>query len=101
LEQLPFFRQIFKMLIPFVLYFKNYKRYMLSLNSKHVQHFKIYLACNFKVNLITHLEVIALFSSNFKNINTFHPLFQKLQKTDVKCKLKTRSACQDLHALQF
>ena len=51
---------------------------MLSLNSKHVQHVKIYLAFNFKVNLITHLEVIALFSSNFKNVNTFHPLFQKL-----------------------
>ena len=66
---------------------------MLSLNSKHVQHVKINLACNFKVNLITHLEVIALFSSNFKNVNTFHPLF--------KCKLKTCSACQDLHALQF
>jgi hypothetical protein len=46
---------------------------MLSFNSKHVQHVKIYLACNFKVNLITHLEVIALFSSNFKNVNTFHP----------------------------
>jgi hypothetical protein len=40
---------------------------MLSLNCKHVQHVKIYLPCNFKVNLITHLEVIALFSSNFKN----------------------------------
>ena len=53
---------------------------MLSLNSKYVQHVKIYLACNFKVNLITgtHLEVIALFSSNFKNVNTFHPLFQQL-----------------------
>ena len=71
---------------------------MLSLNSKHVQHVKINLAYNFKVNLITHLEVIALFSSNFKNVNTFHPLFQKL---DVECKLKTCSACQDLHALQF
>ena len=78
LELLPFFHQIFKILILFVFYFKNYKRYMLSLNSKHVQHVKIYLACNFKVNLITHLEVIALFSSNFKNVNTFHPLFQKL-----------------------
>jgi hypothetical protein len=32
---------------------------MLSLNSKHVQHVKIYLACHFKVNLITHLEVIS------------------------------------------
>jgi hypothetical protein len=37
---------------------------MLSLNSKHVQHVKINLAYNFKVNLITHLEVIALFSSS-------------------------------------
>jgi hypothetical protein len=52
---------------------------MLSLNSKHVQHVKINLAYNFKVNLITHHEVIALFSSNFKNVNTFHSLFQKLQ----------------------
>ena len=69
-------------------------------NSKHVQHVKIYLVCNFKVNLITHLEVIALFSSNFKNVNTFHPLFQKLRDRS-KCKLKTCSACQDLHALQF
>ena len=74
---------------------------MLSLNSKHVQHVKINLAYNFKVNLITHLEIIALFSSNFKNVNTFHPLFQKLQEIDVECKLKTCSACQDLHALQF
>jgi hypothetical protein len=39
---------------------------MLSLNSKHVQHVKIYLACNFKVNLITHLEVIALFHQILK-----------------------------------
>jgi hypothetical protein len=39
---------------------------------------KIYLVCNFKVNLISYLEVIALFSSNFKNVNTSHPLFQKL-----------------------
>ena len=60
---------------------------MLSLNSKHVQHVKIYLACNFKVNMITHLEVSALFSSNFKNVNTFHPLFQELQEIDVECKL--------------
>ena len=74
---------------------------MLSLNSKHVQHVKINLAYNFKVNLITHLEVIALFSSNFKNVNTFHPLFKKLLEIDVECKLKTCLACQDLHALQF
>ena len=51
---------------------------MLSLNSKHVQHVKINLADNFKVNLITHVEVINLFSLNFKNVNTFHPLFKKL-----------------------
>jgi hypothetical protein len=31
---------------------------------KKYQHSKIYLPCNFEVNLITHLGVIALFSSN-------------------------------------
>jgi hypothetical protein len=31
---------------------------------KNYQHTKIYLSCNFEVNLITHLGVIALFSSN-------------------------------------
>jgi hypothetical protein len=39
---------------------------MLILKSKHVQHVKINLAYNFKVNLITHLEVIALFFIKFK-----------------------------------
>ena len=34
---------------------------MLSLNSKHVQHVKIYKPCNLEVNLITRLGVIALF----------------------------------------
>ena len=34
---------------------------MLSLNSKHVQHVKIYMPCNFEVNLNTRLGVIALF----------------------------------------
>ena len=33
---------------------------MLSLNSKHVQHIKIYMPCNFEVDLITRLGVIAL-----------------------------------------
>ena len=51
---------------------------MLSLNCKHVQPVKIYLPCNFEVNPSTHFGVIALFSSNFQNFNTFHPLFQKL-----------------------
>jgi hypothetical protein len=32
---------------------------------KNVQHVKTYLPCNFEVNLITHLGVIALFSSIF------------------------------------
>jgi hypothetical protein len=31
---------------------------------KNDQHIKIYLPCNFEVNLITHLGVIALLSSN-------------------------------------
>jgi hypothetical protein len=51
---------------------------MLSLNCKHVQHVKIYLPCNIEVNLITHFGVIALFSSNFQNVNIFRLLFQKL-----------------------
>ena len=51
---------------------------MLSLNSKNMQHVKIYLLCNFEVNLITHFGVIALLSSNFQTFNTFRPLFQKL-----------------------
>jgi hypothetical protein len=32
--------------------------------NKNDQHSKIYLPCNFEVNLITHLGVIAFFSSN-------------------------------------
>jgi hypothetical protein len=32
---------------------------------KNDQHIKIYLPCNFEVNLITHFGVIALFSSIF------------------------------------
>jgi E3 ubiquitin-protein ligase DOA10 len=32
---------------------------------KNDQHSKIYIPCNFEVNLITHLGVVALFSSNF------------------------------------
>ena len=45
---------------------------------KNDQHIKIYLHCNFEVNLVTHLGVISLFSSNFQNFNTFRSLFQKL-----------------------
>jgi hypothetical protein len=35
-----------------------------KLKGKNDQHINIYLPCNFEVNLITHLGVIALFSSN-------------------------------------
>ena len=45
---------------------------------KNVQHVKIYLPWNFEVNPITHFGVIALFSSNFQNFNTFCSLFKKL-----------------------
>jgi hypothetical protein len=41
-------------------------------------NFKIYIPCNFEVNLSTQFGVIALFSSTFQNFNTFCPLFQKL-----------------------
>jgi hypothetical protein len=43
---------------------------MLSVNWKHVQLVKIYMPCNFEVNLITCLGVIALFSFFF-NLNIF------------------------------
>jgi hypothetical protein len=33
---------------------------------------------NFEVNPITHLGVVALFSSNLQNVNTFRLIFQKL-----------------------
>ena len=34
---------------------------MLSVNWKHIQLVKTYMPCNFEVNLITRLGVIALF----------------------------------------
>ena len=51
---------------------------MLSLNYINVQHVKIYPPCNFEVILNTHFGVMTFFKSNFQNINTFRPLFQKL-----------------------
>ena len=51
---------------------------MLSLNGKNVHHVEVYLSCNFEVNLITHLGVLALFASNLKKKNTFRLIFQKL-----------------------
>jgi hypothetical protein len=69
--------------------------------SKNDQHSKIYLPCNFEVNLITHLGIIAFFSSNFLNFNTFRLIFQKLSEIKVKFKFQNCGACQDLPALQF
>jgi hypothetical protein len=50
-----------------------------------------YAACR---DLITHFGVIALFSSKFKNFNTFRPLFQKLYEIDVKFKLQKCAPCR-------
>ena len=80
----PFFINIFNILILFVLYFKNYKRQMLSLSCKHVHNVKIYLPCSFQVNPITHFGVITLFSSNFLIFNSVRPLFQNL--LEINCK---------------
>jgi hypothetical protein len=74
---------------------------MLSLNCKNVHHVETYLPCNFEINPINHFGVIALFSSNFINFNSFRPLFQNLLEIDVKFKQQTCSVCQDLHTLQF
>ena len=76
--QFAFFHQIFNILILFLLYFNNYKRQMLSLNCKNVQHVKIYLPCNFEVNSSTYFGVITLFSSNFQHFITFRLIFQQL-----------------------
>ena len=40
------------------------------------------LPCNFEENLITHLGVIALFSSNFQNFNT--PINQSINSSNLK-----------------
>jgi Na+-driven multidrug efflux pump len=80
MELFPFFHQIFKILILFVLYFKNHKRQMVSWNCKHVQYVKIYLPCNFEVNLIIHFGVIALFSSFFFSILILFVLYFKNYK---------------------
>jgi hypothetical protein len=96
------FHQIFKILILFVLYLKKYKRQMVSWNCKQVQHVKIYLPCNFEVNLITHLGVIVLFSSIFFLILILFVLyFKNYLEIDVKFKLQKCAACQDLPTLQF
>ena len=53
---------------------------MLSLNCKNVHHVEIYLPCNFEVNLITHLGVLALFSSNLKKKKILFVLYFKNYK---------------------
>jgi uncharacterized protein (UPF0332 family) len=79
--------------------FQKLLKINVKFNCKHVQHVKICLPCNFEVNPVTHFGVISLFSSNFQHLNTFCPLFQKLLEIDVKFKLQTCSACQDLPAM--
>ena len=54
----PFF---IKILILFVLYLKNYKSQMLSLNCKHVQPVKIYLHCNFQLTCMSYCHHLASF----------------------------------------
>jgi hypothetical protein len=54
-----------------------------------------------KLIWVPNLELLPFFSSNFQNVNTFCPLFQKLLEIDVKFKQQTCSACQDLPNLQL
>jgi hypothetical protein len=69
---------------------------------KNDQHIKIYLPCNFEVNLISHLGVIALFSSIFFLIlKLFVLYFKNYLEIDVKFKLQKCAACQDLPTRQF
>jgi hypothetical protein len=47
---------------------------------KNDQHSKIYLPCNFEVNLITHRGVIALFSSIFLILIRFVLYFKNYKR---------------------
>ena len=61
-----------------------------------------YLPCNFEVNLITQLGVIALFSSiSFLILILFFLYFKNYLEIDVQFKLQKCAACQDLPTLQF
>ena len=58
---------------------------MLSLNSKNVQHVKIYLPCNFEVNPITHFDRLEkrgdeIFKKSFplKLLSQFQPNFAEM-----------------------
>ena len=53
---------------------------MLSLNCKNVHHVEIYLPCNFEVNLITHLGVLALFHQIKKKKKILFVLYFKNYK---------------------
>jgi hypothetical protein len=50
---------------------------------KHDQHSKIYQPCNFEINLITHLGVIAFFSSTFKILILFVLYFKHYKRQMV------------------
>ena len=60
---------------------------MLSLNCKHVHHVEIYIPCNFEVNLITHLVVLALFHQFCKKkIILFVLYFKNYKRLSLNCK---------------
>jgi hypothetical protein len=46
-------------------------------------------------------QIYTYWTSDGQNFNTFRFLFKQLKEIDVNYNLKTCSACQDLHALQF
>ena len=55
---------------------------MLSLNCKNVHHVDIYLPCNFEVNMITHLGVLALFFIKLKKKNLYFSSYISKTKRD-------------------
>jgi hypothetical protein len=63
---------------------------------------KIYPPCNFEENLITHLGVIALFSSiYFLILILFILYFKNYLEIDVKFKWQKCAACQDLPSIKI
>ena len=77
------FYQIFKILILFGLYFKKYKRQMLSRNCKSLQHVEIYIPCNCQVYTITNFGVIALFFQQIFKILILFVLYFKTYKRQM------------------
>jgi hypothetical protein len=76
-----------------------------SCNAEHVCSLNLTFISNSFWNkggkVLTCWKFYSLFSSKYQHFNTFRPLFQKLLEINVKFKLQTCLACQELLTMQF